>query len=395
MFIVVAFYNVGDDITISIPATENDAPTTVNIAKLYEQYTEIANQVGENGSVSISYADAGKTTIEGEFLMTALVDTTATKEVEKYAKIKSFVNAITPKTQDFPKISADIGGRNLNLYHTGIVDLFNLYFENSAGDKLPDYDNMYLGSSYIDALDYLNANGGIAYDANGDYTGNFYNLNVNTALLMNGVSLKNVNVTGELKDDFVVTSTVTNTRFNFSNPNSNKFEFAENVAGIGLIEFAGDAPSVLPNTDKAKIIISNTDNTNDDILLYGGAVIDFSKLSSLDDNTGPNFISGGGVYYEHAYFKNENAFNNFKSKGGAVTGAVYYTEDGTSSIPNYKTNQQWVNAANANNGAGDFVQGNGNVFFPSPAISKLNLDEKNNNNKLLNTILFYNQKVYG
>lgn len=375
--------------------------TTVNIATLYTQFATLLDAV-KAGSVKVDFADAGKTTIEGELYMNNHLNMNAVNE-NRYANIKSFVNAIKSSvlnSDSYPTMNMQMTSRTMsdatpfNLYHTDIADLLNLYFNNYMGDKISSFSVS--SSAEFDAVDYLNANGGIAYDANGDYTGNYYNLNVNAALLMNGTALKNVNVTGELKDDFVVTSTVTNTRFNFSNPNSNsnKFEFAENVAGIGLIEFAGDAPSVLPNTDKAKIIISNTDNTNDDILLYGGAVIDFSKLSSLDDNTGPNFISGGGVYYEHAYFKNENAFNNFKSKGGAVTGAVYYTEDGTSSIPNYKTNQQWIDAANANNGEGDFVQGNGNVFFPSPAISKLNLDEKNNN-KLLNTILFYNQKVYG
>lgn len=368
--------------------------TTVNIATLFTQFETLYDAVGENGSVSISYADAANTTIEGELYMNNHLDMNAVNE-KRYAHIKSFVDAIktSVSNNNYPTINMSMTSRTMtdetpfNLYHTGIADLLNLYYNNDMGDKISSFSTS--SSAEFDAIDHLNEKGGIAYDETNTYNGNYYDIDVNAALLMNA-NLKNVNVTGTVSGEKnTFEGTFTNVRFG---EDTKGFTFSDSAAGIGLIEFAGDAPSVLPNTNKAKVIISKA-HSNDDILLYGGAVIDFSKLSSLDDNTGPKFVSGA-VYYEYAYFKNENAFNNFKNKGGAVTGAVYYTEDGTSSIPNYKTNQQWVNAANANNGEGDFVKGNGGVFFPSPAISKLNLDEKNNN-KLLNTILFNNQKVYG
>ena len=41
---------------------------------------------------------------------------------------------------------------------------------------------------------YLNEKEGIAYDAANQYTGNYYDIDVNAALLMNGVEFKNVNI---------------------------------------------------------------------------------------------------------------------------------------------------------------------------------------------------------
>lgn len=375
-------YNDGDNITISIPATENEEPTTVNIAKLYEQYTTIAEKVGEKGSVSISYADAANTTIEGEFLMTALVDTTATKEVEKYAKIKSFVDAITPKTQDFPKISADIGGRNLNLYHTGIVDLFNLYYNNNACDKLPGPDNMYLSTSYIDALDHLNEKGGIAYDETNTYNGNYYNLDVNAALLMSA-DLKNVNVVGKLKENFKGVSTLTNVRFNVDS-NGNTFEFGENVAGIGLIEFAGDAPSMTPRVNAGRLVLNKV---NQNIIFQNGFSIDVSALSA-NDIANSSIANSGAAFAEVIY-----GTTDAKNAGGFISSSVRVGGELVSGTDYYATNQQWVKAANENK----WIKFESGIKYPdvSNLSAKLNLDEKNNNNKLLNTILYNNQKVYG
>ena len=353
--------------------------TTVNIATLYTQFTTLLDAV-KAGSVAISYGDAGKTTIEGEFLMTALVDTTATKEVEKYAKIKSFVNAITPKTQDFPKISADIGGRNLNLYHTGIVDLFNLYFENSAGDKLPDYDNMYLASSYFDALDYLNANGGIAYDANGDYTGNYYNLNVNAALLMGVSELKNVNIINTVSvADNEFQGEFTNVRFA---ENTSGFTFSDSAKGIGLIEFAGDAPSMTPRVDSGRLVLRKV---NKEVSTSGGFSIDVSDLSVSEIS---NYLANDDSSFTESIYATEEA----KNAAGYISSSVRVGGELVSGTDYYATNQQWIDAANKN----EWIE-KGSKRYPNKEklISKLNLDEKNNNNKLLNTILFNNQKVYG
>ena len=387
-------YKKGDNITIEIPAIENGGNTTVNIAKLYEQYTEIANQVGENGSVAIFYGNAATTTIEGELYMNDHLNMNAVNE-NRYANIKSFVNAIKSSvlnSDSYPTMNMQMPSRTMsdatpfNLYHTDIADLLNLYYNNDMGEKISSFSVS--SSAEFDALEYLESKGGVAYDNQNNYVENsLYNLNVNAALLMNGVSLKNVNVTGELKDDFFVASTLTNTRFNFSNPNSKEFKFWENVAGIGLIEFAGDAPSVTPRVNAGRLVLKKV---NSDTLIPGGFSLDVSALSANDianSSISTSGISAGTAFAETIYGTTEA-----KNAAAVISSSVRVGNDLVSGIDYYyATNQQWVKAANENK----WIELEGGVKYPdvSNLSAKLNLDEKNNT--LLNTILFYNQKVYG
>lgn len=352
--------------------------TTVNIATLFTQFKTLYDAVGENGSVSISYADAANTTIEGDFGMTDLVNAGVEEGASKYVGIKSFINAITPKTQDLPTISARFGGNNLNLYHTGLGDLFNLYFDNNAGDKLPSKDNMYLSTSYIDALDYLNANGGIAYDENGDYTGNYYNLDVNAALLM-GAKLKNVNITGTLEQDAVFANELTNVRFNID---ANGKKFDTGVNGIGLIEFAGDAPSQTPNVYSGRIIIQNAKSP---ITFGNGFSVDVSNLSEDAIN---NYVNQSTAGFVEAIYPTEATANSTKFTPSVIYAAGNLIKN-TANDYSYATNQQWVKAANEDK----WIEYGGLLKYPNKdLLSKAKLDEKNNT--LLNTILFNNQKVY-
>lgn len=353
--------------------------TTVNIATLFTQFETLYDAVGENGSVSISYADAANTTIEGDFGMTDLVNAGVEEGASKYVGIKSFINAITPKTQDLPTISVRFGGNNLNLYHTGLGDLFNLYFDNNAGDKLPSKDNMYLSTSYIDALDYLNANGGIAYDAANQYTGNYYDINVNAALLMNA-NLKNVNVTGAVSGEKkTFEGTFTNVRFG---EDTTGFTFSDSAAGIGLIEFAGDAPSQTPNVYSGRIIIQNAKSP---ITFGNGFSVDVSNLSEDAIN---NYVNQSTAGFVEAIYPTEATANSTKFTPSVIYAAGNLIKN-TANDYSYATNQQWVKAANEDK----WIEYGGLLKYPNKdLLSKAKLDEKNNT--LLNTILFNNQKVY-
>ena len=64
------------------------------------------------------------------------------------------------------------------------------------------------------------------------------------------------------------------------------------------------------------------------------------------------------------YFKNEEAKQNYIQNGFGNNGTTYSLENGTSSIPYYATSQQWVDAANANDGKGNFVKTDGGVYMP-------------------------------
>lgn len=353
--------------------------TTVNIATLFTQFETLYDAVGENGSVSISYADVANTTIEGDFGMTDLVNAGVEEGASKYVGIKSFINAITPKTQDLPTISVRFGGNNLNLYHTGLGDLFNLYFDNNAGDKLPSKDNMYLSTSYIDALDYLNANGGIAYDAANQYTGNYYDINVNAALLMNA-NLKNVNVTGAVSGEKkTFEGTFTNVRFG---EDTTGFTFSDSAAGIGLIEFAGDAPSQTPNVYSGRIIIQNAKSP---ITFGNGFSVDVSNLSEDAIN---NYVNQSTAGFVEAIYPTEATANSTKFTPSVIYAAGNLIKN-TANDYSYATNQQWVKAANEDK----WIEYGGLLKYPNKdLLSKAKLDEKNNT--LLNTILFNNQKVY-
>ena len=359
--------------------------TTVNIATLFTQFKTLYDAVGENGSVSISYADAANTTIEGDFGMTDLVNAGVEEGASKYVGIKSFINAITPKTQDLPTISVRFGGNNLNLYHTGLGDLFNLYYDNNAGDKLPSKDNMYLSTSYFDAIDHLNEKEGVVYDNNGGYIthsedsndGNYYNLDVNAALLMNA-NLKNVNVTGTVSGEKnTFEGTFTNVRFG---EDTTGFTFSDSAAGIGLIEFAGDAPSMTPRVNAGRLVLRNASS---EVSFQGGFSIDVSGIS--DENAIHTNINHSKAGFIEVIYPTQETANTSKFTPESIR-----VGNDLVSGPDYSaTNQQWVKAANEDKWN---EYGEGKYPNVSALSAKANLDEKNNT--LLNTILFNNQKVY-
>ncbi len=374
-------------ITISIPATENEEPTTVNIAKLYEQYTAISSQVGENGSVSISYANAANTTIEGQDF--AGLDMDLAKNPENASKFNSFFNAIAPENataESLPSITATIGVTG-NLYGTGIDKFIEKYYDLGVADKLQGIN--IIGSAEFDAIDHLNNKGGVVYDNNGDYIkhsedsndGNYYNLDVNAALLMNA-NLKNVNVTGAVSGEKnTFEGTFTNVRFG---EDTTGFTFSDSAAGIGLIEFAGDAPSVTPSVKSGRLVLHNVDS---EIAIYGGFSIDVSKVS---EDAISNYVNKSSATFIEAFYPTEESAKSSKF----TPDSLYINGVLTQGSENYKaTNQQWVEAGIT----GEFSSyPESDRSYPS-SISNLSakakLDEKNNT--LLNTILFNNQKVYG
>ena len=308
---------------------------TVNIATLFTQFKTLYDAVGENGSVSISYADAANTTIEGEYLDGLAMD--LLWYPENTSKFNSFFNAIAPENataESLPSISADIGTDG-NLYGTDLDKFIEKYYTLGVADKLQGIS--VVGSAEFDAIDYLNANGGIAYDENGDYTGNYYNLDVNAALLM-GADLKNVNVVGKLKENFKGVSTLTNVRFNVDS-NGNTFEFGENVAGIGLIEFAGDAPSQTPNVYSGRISIQNAKSP---ITFGNGFSVDVSNLSEDAIN---NYVNQSTAGFVEAIYPTEATANSTKFTPSVIYAAGNLIKN-TANDYSYATNQQWVKAAN-------------------------------------------------
>lgn len=346
--------------------------TTVNIATLYTQFTTLLDAV-KAGSVKVDFADAGNTTIKG---YGAGFEIDLESNPEDVSKYNAFFNAIAPENataESLPSISARIGVAG-NLYGTDIDKFFEKYYELGASDKLQGV-NMSTEYADFDALDYLNANGGIAYDANGDYTGNYYNLNVNAALLM-GAKLKNVNITGTLEQDAVFANELTNVRFNID---ANGKKFDTGVNGIGLIEFAGDAPSVTPLVNAGRLVLRNASS---EVSFQGGFSIDVSGISDENAiNTNINHSKAGfiEVIYSTQETANTSKFTpeSIRVGNNLISGPDYYA-----------TNQQWVKAANE-----DKWNEYGEGKYPNKELlSKANLDEKNNT--LLNTILFNNQKVY-
>ncbi len=356
--------------------------TTVNIAKLYEQYTAISSKVGEKGSVSISYADAANTTIEGELYMNNHLNMNAVNE-NRYANIKSFVNAIKSSvlnSNSYPTMNMSMTSRTMsdatpfNLYHTDIADLLNLYYNNNMGDKISSFSVS--SSAEFDAIDYLNGKGGIAYDAANQYTGNYYDIDVNAALLMNA-NLKNVNVTGAVSGEKnTFEGTFTNVRFG---EDTTGFTFSDSAAGIGLIEFAGDAPSVTPRVNAGRLVLRNASSK---VSFQGGFSIDVSGIS--DENAIHTNINHSAASFTEAIYPTQETANTSKFTPSSIR-----VDNNLVSGPDYyATNQQWVKAANE-----DKWNEYGEKKYPNKdLLSKAKLDEKNNT--LLNTILFNNQKVY-
>ena len=330
-------YTAGTDVTIQIPATENEQPTTVNIAKLYEQYNTIAEQVGEEGSVSISYADPANTTIEGDFEVKS----------DEYKKIESFVNGITSSLENltkYPNITMDFGGENINFYKTGIGDLLNKYY-NTAEDKIKSMTFSGYNLEF-DAVDYIK---GDVYDENGEYNGKedassgYYDLDVNAALLM-GVPLRNVNVVGDALGDVQIGNSITNVRFDFNLPENATFtcEGASNtfISGTGLIEFAGDSPALTPRVDSGRLVLRNASSK---VSFGGGFSIDVSSISdenAIHTNVNHSAASFTEVIYPTQETANTTQFTPSSTRVGdnLVKGNNYYA-----------TNQQWVEAANEGN----------------------------------------------
>lgn len=346
--------------------------TTVNIATLFTQFKTLYDAVGENVSVSISYADAANTTITGALDMDLLW------YPENASKFNAFFNAIVPENataETLPTVS-NIFGVSGNLYGTGIDKFFTKYYDLGAGAKLQDME-FNKTNAYFDAIDHLNEKGGIAYDEANQYNGNYYDIDVNAAALMNGAEFKNVNIKGELKQELNFASPLTNVRFNVESKGN---DFVVGAAGIGLIEFAGDAPSMTPRVDSGRLVIKKV---NANTIFQNGFSVDVSALSA--DTIANSSISDSGASFTEAIYATEEA----KNAGGFVSSSIRVNNENVFGSDYYATNQQWVKAANE-----DKWNEYGEKKYPnvSALSAKANLDEKNNT--LLNTILFNNQKVY-
>lgn len=322
-----------------------------------------------------SYADAANTTIEG---YGAGLEIDLESNPENASKFNSFFNAIAPENataESLPSISTRIGVAG-NLYGTGIDKFFTKYSDLGAGDKLQGID-MSTEYAYFDAIDYLNKKGGIAYDAANQYTGNYYNLDVNAALLMNA-NLKNVNVTGAVSGEKnTFEGTFTNVRFG---EDTTGFTFSDSAAGIGLIEFAGDAPSMTPRVNAGRLVLKNASS---EVSFQGGFSIDVSGIS--DENAIHTNINHSKAGFIEVIYPTQETANTSKFTPESIR-----VGNDLVSGPNYSaTNQQWVKAANEDKWN---EYGEGKYPNVSALSAKANLDEKNNT--LLNTILFNNQKVY-
>ena len=306
--------------------------TTVNIATLFTQFKTLYDAVGENGSVSISYADAANTTIEGGRFDGLVMDLESNPE--NVSKFNSFFNAIAPENataENLPSISARINVAG-NLYGTGLDKFIEKYYDLEAGDKINGIDINSEG--YFDAIDYLNEKEGIAYDETNTYNGNYYDIDVNAALLMNA-SLKNVNVTGTVSGEKnTFEGTFTNVRFG---EDTTGFTFSDSAAGIGLIEFAGDAPSMTPYVGSGRLVLRNASSK---VSFQGGFSIDVSGIS--DENAIHTNINHSAASFTEAIYPTQETANTSKFTPSSIR-----VDNNLVSGPDYyATNQQWVKAAN-------------------------------------------------
>lgn len=380
--------------TITVTYTENETSkaatfeitvksaalsSIINYTTFDSEFKTLYDAVGENVSVSISYADAANTTIEGEYLDGLAMD--LLWYPENTSKFNAFFNAIVPENataESLPTVS-NIFGVSGNLYGTGIDKFFTKYYDLGADAKLQDMEFNKTNGNF-DAIDYLNKKGGIAYDAANQYTGNYYDINVNVAALMNA-NLKNVNVTGAVSGEKnTFEGTFTNVRFG---EDTTGFTFSDSAAGIGLIEFAGDAPSMTPSVKSGRLVLHNVDS---EIAIYGGFSIDVSKVS---EDAISNYVNKSSATFIEAFYPTEESAKSSKF----TPDFLYINGVLTQGSENYKaTNQQWVEAGIT----GEFSSyPESDRSYPSSLSNlsaKAKLDEKNNT--LLNTILFNNQKVY-
>ena len=197
-------------------------------------------------------------------------------------------------------------------------------------------------------------------------------------------NLKNVNVTGAVSGEKkTFEGTFTNVRFG---EDTTGFTFSDSAAGIGLIEFAGDAPSMTPRVDSGRLVMKKV---NSNTIFQGGFSVDVSALSATDienSSISTSGVSSGAAFAETIYSTTEA-----ENAAGLISSSTRVGNDLVSGPDYSATNQQWVKAANEDKWK-TFDSG---IKYPnvSALSAKANLDEKNNT--LLNTILFNNQKVYG
>lgn len=330
--------------------------TTVNIATIYTQFTTLLDAV-KAGSVKIDFEDAANTTIENG------LDMDLEEYPENTSKFKAFFEAIAPENataESLPSISSTFGVAG-NLYGTGIDKFIEKYYTLGASDKLNGTD--VIGSTgYFDAVDYLNRDErgdlkGKAYDNQEEYIeDSYYNLNVNAALLMNGVEFKNVNIKGELKQEVNLASHLTNVRFDVERKEN---DFVVGASGIGLIEFAGDAPSVTPRVNAGRLVLRNASSK---VSFQGGFSIDVSGIS--DKNAIHTNINHSAASFTEAIYPTQETANTSKF----TPSSIRVGNDLVRGPDYYATNQQWVKAANE-----DKWNEYGEKKYPDT--SKLNLDE--------------------
>ena len=109
--------------------------------------------------------------------------------------------------------------------------------------------------------------------------------------------------------------------------------------GIGLIEFAGDAPSVTPSVNSGRIVLKKV---NSDTLIPGGFSLDVSALSANDianSSISTSGISAGTAFAETIYRTTEA-----KNAAAVISSSTRVGNDLVSGPDYSATNQQWVKA---------------------------------------------------
>lgn len=105
--------------TFEITVKSAALSSIINYTTFDSEFKTLYDAVGENVSVSISYADAANTTIEGEYLDGLAMD--LLWYPENTSKFNSFFNAIVPENataKSLPKISARINAAGILIKNT-------------------------------------------------------------------------------------------------------------------------------------------------------------------------------------------------------------------------------------------------------------------------------------